>query len=90
MLKSNHAFNVLDKDRVTGLINRLHTTGARQVWATDIQRSGLVYICTSLLVELPEDADQRAALFMEEALFHKQQLPITEDTGQRILKIELN
>ncbi|MET0388180.1 MAG: hypothetical protein ABW321_19565 [Polyangiales bacterium] len=87
----NSQFRTLPLAQLQTLIGRLSHAGAREIWVADIQQQEGARSASTLLVDLPQEAKARRAVFDElasaEPAGAQPPRPL-EDTGQRFLRLE--
>jgi hypothetical protein len=81
-------FDGVPLERVDGLIQALKRSGARHVWAIQIETFAGSSSTRTLLVELPDDPAARRTIFWQHARGASSH-PVADDTGQRYLRIVL-
>jgi len=81
-------FEVLPNEQVHTLLDRLTRAGAKQVWVADIRQVAGQRSSRTLLLDLPQDAKSRRAVFEELASTRRSGVLETPDSGQRFLRVD--
>ena len=85
--RPSNEFAALPRGRLLELSESLLHAGARGVWVGNIKRQGTQRSAHILLIELPDDANARAAIFSQPMAAAPLREPAPKDSGQRFLRL---